>query len=209
MNTFLRNIENLLKPGARVLLIANNPALSYRDIHTLGIALPDVVVQFNLCIHAKYFSNVTAKKIFVFSYNHLNSAFGFSPEGEPEGEVKRMLEQGEPIDALGITNGEPPLVMAQLSRYNLNIQPGVIRVDDIPGFTYPKALQPSVGYLMFSAIESLLTCNENRLKGSVFIYCIGFSGREYMPHERAFHDFTFERAMILRSPSTILHHSFV
>lgn len=75
--------------AARVVLIANNPAISAADFRALNIGVDDVVVSFNTCIKASLL-NEQSVNVFVHGYNAPDAYFFGLPCAA---DVQRLFEQ--------------------------------------------------------------------------------------------------------------------
>jgi hypothetical protein len=205
--SFQDNLLKVLEPEARIFLIANNPKLTAVDLHTLGMDAQDVVVQFNTCMHLDLLSPLKSKHVYCFMSNHLNSSFGFSPDGRPAEKVEKLFESPDQIAFAAFAERFPDSIKGFLANEHPAVSNCLLRKNDIPGYEYPRARNASVGYLVFKAVEAACAAMAQQPHKPVYIYIVGFSGRTYALHEKVFHDFTFEQEMILRS-KVFLHRSF-
>ncbi|WLH36165.1 hypothetical protein PSH79_02430 [Pseudomonas sp. FP2196] len=82
-------LRERLSRAARVVLIANNPAITAADFQALHIGVEDVVVSFNNCIKASLL-DAQSVNVFVHGYNAPDAYF-FGLPGGPD--VQRLLEQ--------------------------------------------------------------------------------------------------------------------
>lgn len=202
MLSFAALLRPLLVPGGRLVLVANNPALTAEDLHGLGLGAPDIVFQFNACLHAARLAGSPARQVYCFRADHRGAAFGFDAAGAPLGEVARVLRAPAGIAGLVALGRETAPVAARLDAAAPGVPRATLRRDDIRDLAarYPAALTPSSGFLVFLALQDLLA--EAAMPG--FLACVGFTGRRWQPGERVWHDFAFERAAISRS-AAILH----
>jgi hypothetical protein len=79
-----------LRRAPRVLLIANNPAITQADFDQLAIGADDVVVSFNTCVKAPLLS-AQSVNLFVHGFNAPDAYFFGLPPGP---DVQRLIGQG-------------------------------------------------------------------------------------------------------------------
>ena len=82
-------LRECLSRAARVILIANNPAITAADVQALDIGVDDVVVSFNTCIKASLLS-AQSVNVFVHGYNAPDHYFFGLPYGA---DVQRLIDQ--------------------------------------------------------------------------------------------------------------------
>ena len=81
-------LRECLSRAHRVVLIANNPAITAADFQALNISANDVVVSFNTCIKAPLL-NEQSWNVFVHGYNAPDAYFFGLPYGP---DVRRLFE---------------------------------------------------------------------------------------------------------------------
>lgn len=84
-------LRECLSHAARVVLVANNPAISAADFQALNIGADDVVVSFNHCIKAALL-NPASVNLFVHGYNAPDAYFFGLPY---DSSVQRLLAQAQ------------------------------------------------------------------------------------------------------------------
>ena len=82
-------LRECLSNAARVVLVANNPAITAADFQALNIGVDDVVVSFNTCIKASLL-NEQSVNVFVHGCNAPDAYFFGLPCGP---NVQRLLDQ--------------------------------------------------------------------------------------------------------------------
>lgn len=86
-----QELKECLRKAARVLLVANNPAITRDDFQALGIGVDDVVVSFNNCVLAPLLSPQSVN-LFVHGFNAPDAYFFGLPYGP---EVQRIFAQAD------------------------------------------------------------------------------------------------------------------
>ncbi|MDB5996903.1 MAG: hypothetical protein JWP42_4039 [Pseudomonas sp.] len=84
-------LQQCLRKAARVVLVANNPAITREDFQALNIGANDVVVSFNNCVLAKLLSPHSVN-VFVHGFNAPDAYFFGLPYGP---EVQRLFAQAD------------------------------------------------------------------------------------------------------------------
>ncbi|VEF07511.1 Uncharacterised protein [Pseudomonas fluorescens] len=84
-------LRECLNRAARVVLVANNPAISAADFQALNIGADDVVVSFNHCIKAALL-NPASVNLFVHGYNAPDAYFFGLPY---DSSVQRLFAQAQ------------------------------------------------------------------------------------------------------------------
>ncbi|MHA6136061.1 hypothetical protein ACX3YC_01080 [Pseudomonas mohnii] len=84
-----QQLKDCLSRAARVVLVANNPAITPADFQTLDIGADDIVVSFNTCIPAPLLS-AQSVNVFVHGFNAPDAYFFGLPYGP---QVQRLFEQ--------------------------------------------------------------------------------------------------------------------
>jgi hypothetical protein len=82
-------LKECLSKAARVVLIANNPAITANDFQALNIGADDVVVSFNTCVKSALL-NPQSVNVFVHGFNAPDAYFFGLPYGP---EVRQLFEQ--------------------------------------------------------------------------------------------------------------------
>jgi hypothetical protein len=82
-------LRESLSRAARVVLIANNPAITAADFQALNIGANDIVVSFNTCIKAPLL-NAQSVNVFVHGYNAPDAYFFGLPCGP---DVQHLFDQ--------------------------------------------------------------------------------------------------------------------
>lgn len=82
-------LKECLRKAARVVLVANNPAITQADFQALNIGADDVVVSFNTCVLAPLLS-AQSVNLFVHGFNAPDAYFFGLPYGP---EVQRLFAQ--------------------------------------------------------------------------------------------------------------------
>lgn len=86
-----QELRACLRKAPRVLLVANNPAITQADFQALGIGPNDVVVSFNNCVLAALLSPQSVN-LFVHGFNAPDAYFFGLPYGP---EVQRIFGQAD------------------------------------------------------------------------------------------------------------------
>lgn len=81
-------LKECLRNAARVVLVANNPAITAQDFQALAIGADDVVVSFNKCVLAPLLSPQSVN-LFVHGFNAPDAYFFGLPYGP---EVQRLFD---------------------------------------------------------------------------------------------------------------------
>jgi hypothetical protein len=84
-------LKACLRSARRVLLVANNPAITRDDFQALSIGVDDVVVSFNNCVQATLLCPQSVN-VFVHGFNAPDAYFFGLPYGP---QVQRLLTQPE------------------------------------------------------------------------------------------------------------------
>lgn len=82
-------LQACLRKASRVVLVANNPAITQADFLALNIGVNDVVVSFNNCVKAALL-NPDSVNVFVHGFNAPDAYFFGLPCGP---EVQRLFQQ--------------------------------------------------------------------------------------------------------------------
>lgn len=82
-------LQACLSRAPRVVLIANNPAITAADFQALNIGVDDVVVSFNTCIKASLLDSRSVNVV-VHGYNAQDAYFFGLPLGP---DVQRLFDQ--------------------------------------------------------------------------------------------------------------------
>lgn len=82
-------LQACLRSAARVVLVANNPAITEADFQALNIGVDDVVVSFNTCVKSALL-NPRSVNLFVHGFNAPDAYFFGLPYGP---EVQRLFRQ--------------------------------------------------------------------------------------------------------------------
>ncbi|EJL98880.1 hypothetical protein PMI18_03706 [Pseudomonas sp. GM102] len=88
MDGLPEELKECLRKAARVVLIANNPAITSTDFQALNIGIDDVVVSFNTCIKSGLLCPQSVN-VFVHGFNAPDAYFFGLPYGP---EVQRFFE---------------------------------------------------------------------------------------------------------------------
>lgn len=88
MDGLPEELKECLRKAARVVLIANNPAITSADFQALNIGIDDVVVSFNTCIKSVLLCPQSVN-VFVHGFNAPDAYFFGLPYGS---EVQRLFE---------------------------------------------------------------------------------------------------------------------
>ncbi|CAB1400437.1 hypothetical protein [Pseudomonas fluorescens] len=103
-----------LDRAARVVLIANNPAITAADFQALNIGADDVVVSFNTCIKATLL-NEQSVNVFVHGYNAPDAYFFGLPYGP---HVQHMFERsGERCFSMLVGCAAPMCPLPRVAMY--------------------------------------------------------------------------------------------
>lgn len=86
-----QDLKECLRRAPRVLLVANNPAITRDDFQALNIGADDVVVSFNNCVLATLLSPQSVN-LFVHGFNAPDAYFFGLPYGP---EVQRLFRQAD------------------------------------------------------------------------------------------------------------------
>ena len=84
-------LRECLSRATRVVLVANNPAITAADLQALDLGADDVVVSFNHCIKAALLS-ARSVNLFVHGYNAPDAYFFGLPYGP---DVQRLIDQAQ------------------------------------------------------------------------------------------------------------------
>lgn len=107
-------LRDCLSRAARVVLIANNPAITAADFQALDIGADDVVVSFNTCIKAALL-NEQSVNVFVHGYNAPDAYFFGLPYGP---HVQQMFERsGERCFSMLVGCAAPMCPMPRVTMY--------------------------------------------------------------------------------------------
>lgn len=82
-------LQSCLREANRVVLVANNPAITEADFHALNIGVDDVVVSFNTCVKGALLTPRSVN-LFVHGFNAPDAYFFGLPYGP---EVQRLFRQ--------------------------------------------------------------------------------------------------------------------
>lgn len=82
-------LKECLRNASRVLLVANNPAITAADFEALNIGVDDVVVSFNTCVKSALLSPLSVN-VFVHGFNAPDAYFFGLPYGP---QVQQLFEQ--------------------------------------------------------------------------------------------------------------------
>ncbi len=185
-------IESMLSNGSRLILIANNPDIDSKLLHNIGIQSTDVVVQFNKCIHHPYIKGKSSKKIYCFQRNHVDSAWGFKNNGEPERPFFSEISAQDPNEVFAISYSIPPVISNYMKDNGFSHDLYIITPGDFSGVTYPSALVPSLGFLVTALCDTVRRRMAD--KGiRIYLYCVGFSGMLVDEGYQVWHDFFYEQ----------------
>ncbi|WP_018928539.1 hypothetical protein [Pseudomonas umsongensis] len=88
MDGLPQELKDCLSSAARVVLIANNPAITSADFQALNIGIDDVVVSFNTCVKAALLGPQSVN-VFVHGFNAPDAYFFGLPYGA---EVQRLFQ---------------------------------------------------------------------------------------------------------------------
>lgn len=107
-------LRDCLGRAARVVLIANNPAITAADFQALNIGADDVVVSFNTCIKATLLSEQSVN-VFVHGYNAPDAYFFGLPYGP---HVQHMFERsGERCFSMLVGCAAPMCPLPRVAMY--------------------------------------------------------------------------------------------
>lgn len=107
-------LRDCLSRAARVLLIANNPAITAADFQALNLGADDVVVSFNTCIKATLL-NEHSVNVFVHGYNAPDAYFFGLPYGP---HVQHMFERsGERCFSMLVGCAAPMCPLPRVAMY--------------------------------------------------------------------------------------------
>lgn len=84
-----QELKACLRRAARVVLIANNPAITHADFQALNIGADDVVVSFNTCLQAPLLSPQSVN-LFVHGFNAPDAYFFGLPYGP---QAQQLIER--------------------------------------------------------------------------------------------------------------------
>ncbi|WP_090280649.1 hypothetical protein [Pseudomonas granadensis] len=107
-------LRDCLSRAARVVLIANNPAITAADFQALNLGSDDVVVSFNTCIKATLL-NEQSVNVFVHGYNAPDAYFFGLPYGP---HVQHMFERsGERCFSMLVGCAAPMCPLPRVAMY--------------------------------------------------------------------------------------------
>ena len=107
-------LQACLREASRVVLVANNPAITQADFQALGIGVNDVVVSFNNCVKAALL-NPDSVNVFVHGFNAPDAYFFGLPCGP---EVQRLFKQtGARCCTVLVGNTAPLCPLPQVALY--------------------------------------------------------------------------------------------
>ncbi|MBP5945996.1 MULTISPECIES: hypothetical protein [unclassified Pseudomonas] len=107
-------LQACLSRAARVVLIANNPAITVADFQALNIGVDDVVVSFNTCIKAPLLDSRSVNVV-VHGYNAQDAYFFGLPFGP---DVQRLCDQaGERFFTMLVGCAAPMCPLPRVAMY--------------------------------------------------------------------------------------------
>lgn len=115
-------LRECLRKATRVVLVANNPAITQADFQALNIGVDDVVVSFNKCVLATLLSPQSVN-VFVHGFNAPDAYFFGLPCGP---EVQRLFKQAEArcfTLLVGCTEAMCPMPQVALYRERIPLPP--------------------------------------------------------------------------------------
>lgn len=117
-----QDLKERLRKAPRVLLVANNPAITRDDFQALSVGVDDVVVSFNKCLVAPLLCPQSVN-VLVHGFNAPDAYFFGLPHGP---EVQRLFSQAEGrcfTLLVGCTEAMCPLPQVALYRERIPLPP--------------------------------------------------------------------------------------
>jgi hypothetical protein len=190
-----QELKACLRKAARVLLVANNPAITRDDFQALNIGADDVVVSFNNCVLAALLCPQSVN-LFVHGFNAPDAYFFGLPHGP---EVQRICQQPEArcfTMLVGCTGAMCPLPQVALYRERIPLPALWNYPVDRPGGK--RYVGPSTGFNTLVLFDWLREHAEYNYQ----LMTLGFSneaGKRWGGHA-----WDYERDWLLKSDVTVI-----
>jgi hypothetical protein len=198
MTAFTLNLDPLrarLVSGqyGRVVLAANNPAITAESLARLALTPDDILVQFNKSALFGLFAETACHKVHVLNANGKGGYWGFNAEGQPEPDVRAQAHGELTVYFTRHLNGQAKAYLASLAGA---AQGGLMAGKAEPQFfPYPADRWPSAGFMAMGYYREVNMLRLFLGRPPLALVLLGFTGT-YPPGQGwKQHGFAYEQSV--------------